>query len=229
MLQNLKRGINRELGTPPKQALPITNEILLSIKCHLSPWISADIAFWAACLIGYYGFLRKSTLLSKTLLKPEEKCLLRRDMTMPSNDLAVLYVRHTKTIQFGEKVLKIPFVACKNVELCPLQALKNLFIVCSKNTNDPLFSYRRGTEISWWTHQSFVKKLRLLLAKTGLDENLYSGHSFRRGGATLAFQRGLSITHVKQRGDWLSSAVENYIYVNANQLNDVASVLINGK
>ena len=48
------------------------------------------------------------------------------------------------------------------------------------------------------------------------------------GGASLAFELGLSLTQVKQRGDWASSAVENYIFVSPRIIREVASVMING-
>ena len=163
-----------------------------------------------------------------TLSKPEEKCIQGRDIQMHDRNTYMIYVRHTKTIQFGERILRIPFVPSKAGVLCPISALNKLLIVCTRNKSQPLFSFRRGSKVSWWTHDTFVKKLRSLLSRAGYQPDKFSGHSFRRGGATLAFQRGLSITEVKQRGDWASSAVENYIFVSTEQIKQVANALVNG-
>ena len=55
-----------------------------------------------------------------------------------------------------------------------------------------------------------------MLEKSEYDLKKYSGHSFCRGGATLGFQVGLRITEIKQRGDWVPSALDGYIYISAS-------------
>ena len=59
----LKRGVNRQKGKPPVQKLPLTLDILRKIFHLLDTRLPADAAFWVALLVGFYGFLRKSTLL----------------------------------------------------------------------------------------------------------------------------------------------------------------------
>ena len=57
----------------------------------------------------------------------------------------------------------------------------------------------------------FVSKLRQCLAQLGYPANQYSGHSFRRGGASLALQCGLPVDLIKFQGDWNSNAYERYL------------------
>ena len=45
----------------------------------------------------------------------------------------------------------------------------------------------------------------------GLDPKSYSLHSLRRGGATLAFQCGVSSLLIQRHGDWTSDAYLDYI------------------
>jgi hypothetical protein len=61
----IQRGISRLMGKPPKQKMPITIQILTDLHRTLvdSP---SDWAFWLACLVAFYGFLRKSTLLPQS-------------------------------------------------------------------------------------------------------------------------------------------------------------------
>jgi hypothetical protein len=40
---------------------------------------------------------------------------------------------------------------------------------------------------------------------------LFSSHSFRRGGATLAAQTGISSSLIQLMGDWKSDAYNKYI------------------
>ena len=58
------RGLWRILGDAPVQKLPITPDILL----RLYPQFTArsDSGFWAAMLIGFYTFFRKSNLVPKS-------------------------------------------------------------------------------------------------------------------------------------------------------------------
>ena len=90
---NLKRGISRELGVPPEQKLPLTCEILLDLKKLLNFHRGKDISFWCACMLAFFGFLRKSTLLPKNLSNPGNDCVLRSDLKMSSSTQIVLNIR----------------------------------------------------------------------------------------------------------------------------------------
>ena len=56
------------------------------------------------------------------------------------------------------------------------------------------------------THAILVKALKRLLHQVGYDPTMFSGHSFRRGGATDAFRLGLPHDQIQLQGDWLSTA-----------------------
>lgn len=45
----------------------------------------------------------------------------------------------------------------------------------------------------------------------GLDASLFSAHSLRKGGATVALLAGVDDTMVKAQGDWVSDAYQRYI------------------
>ena len=47
--------------------------------------------------------------------------------------------------------------------------------------------------------------------KIGVDPSQFSGHSFRRGGATFAHRMGVSPLLIKLMGDWSSDAYMSYI------------------
>ena len=48
------------------------------------------------------------------------------------------------------------------------------------------------------------------MKKCGLDWKRYSGHSFRRGGATFAFNLGVNSELIQYMGDWASDAYQRY-------------------
>ena len=63
------------------------------------------------------------------------------------------------------------------------------------------------------THVTFVESFRRLLKRVGVDPVGYSGHSFRRGGASCAFQAGVPGELVQLHGDWRSDAYLRYLTV----------------
>ena len=58
------RGLRRILGDAPVQKLPITPDILLRLHPQFTAW--SDSGFWAAMLIGFDTFFRKSNLVPKS-------------------------------------------------------------------------------------------------------------------------------------------------------------------
>jgi hypothetical protein len=63
-VQQIKRGVARLKGIPIKQKHPITIQILREFFYLLDHHTSSlDKSFWAACLLAFYGFFRKSTTL----------------------------------------------------------------------------------------------------------------------------------------------------------------------
>jgi hypothetical protein len=68
-------------------------------------------------------------------------------------------------------------------------------------------------------------RLRSGLRATGHPASEISGHSFRRGGASLAYEVGMSATDIKQRGDWRSNAFERYVCVKPSSTYNSACML----
>ena len=55
------------------------------------------------------------------------------------------------------------------------------------------------------------------VAALGLDPRAYSPHSFRRGGATFAFECNVPAEHIKFQGDWRSDAYLVYLEMSPAQ------------
>ena len=56
-LQRVIRGIKRSQGSPSSICLPITDSLMLVIWSSLDMRIPDHCMFWAACTLGYFGFL----------------------------------------------------------------------------------------------------------------------------------------------------------------------------
>jgi hypothetical protein len=227
-LQMLKRGIKRVKGVPPCQKQPITIEILRKMFLYLDCAKPADLAFWSAALVAFFGFLRKSSVLPENQNFDEKKTLLRADVTKLCLSSFVLQCRHSKVVQFGQKVLMLPYVACDELPLCPVRALLAHFGASPLGQRRPLFNFMcMGRECAL-TQKCFVERLKSLLSKVGVNAADYSAHSFRRGGASYAFSIGMSPLQIKLRGDWGSDAYERYIFISSGATLTVASLLAAG-
>ncbi len=230
-LKMLKRGIHRNLGKPPCQKLPITPQILLSIYSMLDLSLPRIRAFWAASLVAFYCLLRKSTLLPKSLSKSEiVKSLCLCDVTVkPDKSEMIVRIRHTKTIQFGQRLLELPVSSVEGSVLCPVSAVVSMLADLSGKQLlplQPLFSYVSNVgQVEVLTHNSFVHMLKYYLDMCNIESRLYSGHSFRRGGCTYAFSVGVSPSVIKLRGDWKSDAYERYVHISESQHKMFAQVM----
>ena len=126
-IQMIRRGVSRLKGSPVRQKLPITIGILRGIFGLLDHFNSnLDIAFWAACLIAFFGFFRKSTILPISSCSPPGIC--RSDVRNFGVRSFELVVKHTKTIQFGQREFILPFFTCDDQRLCPVRVLWSHFM-----------------------------------------------------------------------------------------------------
>ena len=75
----------------------------------------------------------------------------------------------------------------------------------------PLFSVFLGSGLAPITCKQFCVFLSRVLSKLHLDPALYSPHSFRRGGATFAFDCHIPSEIIKLQGDWKSDAYLVYL------------------
>ena len=126
-LNMLKQGIKRVKGVPPRQKAPITVDILCKMYKLLDLTKPSDLSFWAIALIAFFGFLRKSSVLPDSSKFDPKKTLLREDVLELCLSSFILLLRHSKVIQFGQKLLKLPYVCCDVSCLCPVRALLSHF------------------------------------------------------------------------------------------------------
>ena len=132
-VRSLMKGVNRVIGAPPKRKLPITPDILLSIHAVLDFSISFNVALWAAMLVAFFTFLRKSSLVPRSVKHFSSKLHLCYSCVEQTPDGCVVSVKHTKTIQCHERVLKIPIPRIDGSVLCPVSALDCMRKKCTSS------------------------------------------------------------------------------------------------
>ena len=82
----------------------------------------------------------------------------------------------------------------------------------------PAFSFLEKGKIKCVSHKSFTTYLKQLLSKIGLNPDDWSGHSFRRSGASLLYRLGFDPLTIQACGDWSSDTFLRYLEVNFDRL-----------
>ena len=207
------RGIARLNPYCSKQAAPLTPDILLSLYPLFDFDSPLDCTMWALFLIAFFTFSRKSNLVvtGKTPFNPLKQ-LCRGDVRVGEEGLLV-YMRWSKTNQFGKKVHDVPLVAIPGHPLCPRTAYKRMLRLVPGKKGDPAFFYRvPGSSlklpITYHLLQQYIKEG---VQAIGLNPDAFSSHSLRRAGATWAFRSGVRADLIKSQGDWTSLCYLRYL------------------
>ncbi len=211
----LLMGVKRLCNMPARQKLPITPEILLMFYKNLSMKNPKDVCFWAACTTAFFGFFRKSTiLLPKYNAQSFDPHIELSILSITESEWGFnLTIKKSKTIQSRDREVIIPFIKIYNSPLCPVQALMSHLLCNKPKSTEPLFSFQYNDEKDVLTQYMFDMQLKKILSFCNLSSKDYSGHSFRRGGATHAFLSGLPTEFIKAQGDWKSDAYTKYISI----------------
>jgi hypothetical protein len=208
-VEMVMKGVRRIKGDCTNRKLPITTDILLSMRARIDMSSSWGSTFWAACLIAFYGMLRKSSLFPPKTHEPPtvgDVQLFKWGM--------VISFGYSKTVQCKQRKHCVVLPMCKHLDipLCPVRALINAWRragVCSRT--DPLLPALTQGCIMVMSASSFSSILGALLLSMNLKG--YSGHSFRRGGASHALARGVPAEVIMAQGDWRSLAYLDYLDV----------------
>jgi hypothetical protein len=216
-LERTLRGSKRVKGdVQSHRKLAVTPDILSRIIRRLDLFSLPNMAFAAAILVAFFGFFRRANVcpVHDGANPAVDQSPIRRGDFDFAPDMSLVWVNlgRTKTIQFGQRILRVPLPAIPGSLLCPVTALSRLFAAVPSGPEDFAFSFPAPSgALTSLTHKQFVVDFKAALIAIGLDSSRYAGHSFCRGGATFAFQCGASPAQIKEQGDWKSSAYLLYL------------------
>jgi hypothetical protein len=140
-----------------------------------------------------------------------QRCLIRGDLVCIQRTQALwLRCRFSKTNQFNERVHIVPLQYTGGL-LCPVSAYNShVADYPSDSRLQPAFMYDVKCKRTALSHTFLVKVLMQLLSDVGESPEPFSGHSLRRGGATLASSLGIHPSYTMVLGDWASLVVLIY-------------------
>ena len=102
----------------------------------------------------------------------------------------IVYSKFTepKLFNSGRGPFKLYYLSSLAQVLCPVSALKHhLNATFTRNSRAPLFAIHTPTGFKPVAGHHFTKFLKFCIVNIWLDPTQCSPHSFRRGGATFAF------------------------------------------
>ena len=214
----LLRGLKRKLAKPLKQALPITPEMLIIMYQHVNISIPSQLAHWTAFIFALRLLFRKSSIAPESLSKFNTEKDFSRQKAFLSEGVVLVYQNYSKTNQFMTTTRVTPLVSSSIMALNPVFHYYKLVSENPTDPTSPAFSYYEKGCLKCVTHKSFVEYLKFLLVKIGLDPSQWSGHSFRRGGASLLYRLGIDPLTIQACGDWSSDSFLRYLEVNFDRL-----------
>ena len=211
--------INRPLSVPVRNVMSLQN--LVDIV-HLCDNILFGSVFKAVFLIAFFGFLRISNIAPHSIASFDPTRHLTPSDVKISKNFMTLAIKWSKTNQNRDKIHYITLPILRSHPLCPVSALKNALSLYSPSPLDPLFQIRTVSGWTVLTDSRIRKVLSRLNKKMGLCANYFTFHSFRRSGATLAFDAHVPLQSIKSHGSWTSDCVWTYIQQNKSSTRDIA-------
>lgn len=218
------KGISRLVSHTPKQALAITISSLLNMHEVLNMDCLHELVVFTAALFAFFLLARLSNILPVSASKFDVgKDLCRRNIFFIDGHLVVVF-NWTKTIQHGERQLVIPLVSIPSSPLCPVKAYTRMVSLIPASSISPAFVFPVQGNLKVLTKSSFIETFRKLLVRAEIPlANSYTGHSFRRGGATWAFGIGVPGELIQIVGDWKSDCYKRYFEFSLDVMLQVSS------
>ena len=224
-LKLVMKGIRRANPYVIRRATPITPNILAKIFQHMDHSSSLHLTVWSCCLVLFFTLSRLGSILPSSYGCRDTDGILTRDRINFSAEGVVITLLRTKTIQFGKRRLHIPLVRLNSI-LCPVRAYRNCLgpLGSARASMIPAFVFRERDQFFWLTKRVFIDTFREIAARFAVGDELFTGHSFRRGGATWAFQSGVPGELIQVMGDWSSDSYKRYLEFSMQSKLKLASI-----
>ena len=220
-LQRVLRGIKRHQGSRKSPRQPITGDLMRVIHSVLSLSDYSQAMLWAACCLGFFGFLRAGEF---TVNEPFDPAIhptpqdLQLDSTSNPTCLRV-HLKASKTDPFRQGCFI--YLGRGRTSICPIASVM-AYLHHRGPAPGPLFLQENGQPLTRTQLSNFLQSTLSAVGITGT----YSGHSFRIGAATTAAQLGLPDHLIKTMGRWSSDAYQLYVRTPVQSILNVSGQLL---
>ena len=210
---SLLKAVKRVKGHNPAYKLSLSINQLRSMHAHLDLSNMSDLQMWCVINLCFYGLLRISSV---TIPKPKsydpQNILTRGDIKISAQG-CILSLRHTKTIQFKERVFEAVIPRLQGDPLCPSSLLVT-FLLRAGNLPDtaPALAYLTpDAHMATITPAKARDRFKHLLRAIGLSTKDHNTHSLRRSGASHLMASGIDLAVIRCLGDWKSDSIFRYL------------------
>ena len=227
-MQMFSTGLRCSMLHEVKQAAPVTPELLIRLSKVVDYRDQVEMVAWVGVLLGFYMFLRKSNLVPDTMdTFNAQQQFTRGDFNIISLDLAMMVeIRWSKTIQFRQKVLRMPVLPAKIKAICPVYWTYRMLQLVSAGPKDPVLAIRYRNNLVSLSANQLIYRLRKWLLLIGQETSSFSLHLLCRGGASFAYQSNIEAKMIKLLGDWASDAYRRYIDVSMDKRYDSIKLFV---
>ena len=204
------RSVERAASALPVQKGVFSLQDLQRIceACNLLP---DPVLFRALYLTAFFGFFRISNLVPATRLSFDVKKQLCVGDILFEKSYTIILVKWSKSIQLSTVGTFIVIPHLGGNPLCRSTALKRWVQLrkahSATSANSPLFGHAGLCISQPQVRAHLARVLRIL----HLQPVAFPFHTFRRSGATLAFNANVGVQHIKRHGTWSSDAVQAYL------------------
>ena len=219
----MQQALHCIMGDSVRVTHPVTVDIFLKVFQHFNWSNQLHICMHALSLVAFFSILRISNLMPYTLAdchSDNAYFLRHQDVSFIASG-AVLKVYRTKTIQFKQRILEIPFPFIPNSALCPVTALNNYFRTVPTLASSPLFIANHAGSFRPLLAAHLNRFFKACITTVGLKPDNFSSCSFHQGGATFAFNCGTPTEFIKAQGDWRSDAYLVYLKLSTKKKLDI--------
>lgn len=198
-------ALRRLLGDAPNRKDELLPSDLLKMLSHVNKDNFYEWSAWIGIVFLYRTMLRKGHLFPG---ESNSNLLSRADVQFTPYGL-LLKVQKSKTIQFRQRQVEIPVCYGGGV-FCVVKLLKDYFQLYPTVPTAPILSsFSEGT-LTCVNYPQALSMLKRWGLNAGLQKRI-GMHSLRRGAATLMSLGGFALEDIKDRGDWRSSTVLQYL------------------
>ena len=178
----------------------------------------------ALYLLSFFSFLRMSNLVPHSVATFSPlKQLARADVIFKPGKMIII-VKWSKTMQNNNQIKLITVPRILNSPICPVRAVSNLLTLTPRGPNAPLFQVEYNQEWVPLTDTRVKRHFTQILSRLNLAGAGYTFHTFRRSGATFAFNNNVALQNIQKHGTWTSDCVWRYITDSVNAGEQVANM-----
>ena len=200
-------SINSTFRPTPRGIFDLHTLYRISMACDILPDL---LLFRAIFLVAFYGFLRMSNMAPHSKKQfSKDRHILRQDIILAPPGIHLL-IKWTKTLQDSNSCHTIQLPEVTNPYLCPVRSIRLLLRSRPLTPDSPLFA-NNFPPFNQIIDSHIRDALKKVLTHLNISSRGHGFHTFRRSGATLAFDNNISLQNIMSHGLWRSSAVWTYL------------------